>query len=51
MSHDEKTWEEFNKLDESQLLAASLYADTVYRLNKKRGSNLTPPKKKRKKKK
>ena len=49
MSHDHKTWEEFNKLDESQAMMAALYASIESKL-KPRGSNFTPPKKKRKKK-
>lgn len=51
MSHDHKSWEEFNKLDEQTMAVSSLYTstmDTIY--GKKRGSNFTPPKKKRKKK-
>ena len=52
MAHDQKSWEEFNKIDEQNIALTSLLytstMDTVY--GKKRGSNYTPPKKKRKKK-
>ena len=48
MSHDHKTWEEFNKLDESQAMMAALYTSIESKL-KPKGSNFTPPKKKRKK--
>jgi hypothetical protein len=48
MAHDEKSWEEFNKLDEANLLAAGLYASFESK-SKTRGSKFTPPKKKRKK--
>lgn len=50
MSHDKKSWEEFNKLDEQNILASALYASIASKL-KPKGSNYTPPKKKRKKKK
>jgi hypothetical protein len=50
MSHDQKTWEEFNTLDESQALQAAFYESMLARL-KPKGSNYTPPKKKRKKRK
>jgi hypothetical protein len=48
MAHDEKSLKEFNKLDETNLLAASLYASLGSKL-KTRGPKFTPPKKKRKK--
>jgi hypothetical protein len=50
MSHDQKTWDAFNSLDESQALQAAFYESMLARL-KPKGSNYTPPKKKRKKKK
>jgi hypothetical protein len=50
MSYDLKTWDEFNKLDEQNELAAAMYASFMSKL-KPKGSNYTPPKKKRKKKK
>lgn len=50
MTHDIKTWDAFNSLDESQALQAALYSSLMEKL-KPRGSNYTPPKKKRKKRK
>lgn len=49
MSHDHKSWEEFNKVDEQNIMLSAMYAATTYKL-KPKGSNYTPPKKKRKKK-
>lgn len=49
MSHDHKSWEEFNKLDEQKQVAAAMYTSFASTL-KPKGSNFTPPKKKRKKK-
>lgn len=49
MSHDEKSWEEFNKLDAQNIMLSSMYSATASKL-KPKGSNYTPPKKKRKKK-
>jgi hypothetical protein len=49
MSDDQKSWEQFNKLDESTLAMSALYAAVESKL-KPRGTNLTPKKKKRKKK-
>lgn len=49
MAHDQKTWDEFNKVDEQNLMLSALYTATTYKL-KPKGSNYTPPKKKRKKK-
>ena len=52
------TLNEFEKLSDvtlktnasfQELQLSLMYADTVYKLNKKRGSNFTPKKKKRKK--
>ena len=51
MSHDMKTWEEFNSLSEQNSLITAMYTSLMDKLHgKKRGSNFTPPKKKRKKK-
>jgi hypothetical protein len=53
MSHDEKSWEEFNKMDPQQMMLSALYTSTLNKLTtygKNKGSNYTPPKKKRKKK-
>ena len=50
MSHDEKTWEGFNQLDEANTLLSAMYATYAPQL-KKRGPKFTPPKKKRKNKK
>lgn len=47
MSHDEKSWEEFNKLDAQNIMLSSMYSATVSKF-KSKGSNYTPPKKKRK---
>jgi hypothetical protein len=41
------SWEEFNKLSEAQIAAASVYSN--YSSQGKRGPRFTPPKKKRKK--
>jgi len=41
------SWEEFNKLSEAHMAAASVY--TKYSSQGKRGPRFTPPKKKRKK--
>jgi len=49
MSHDQKSWEQFNKVDEPTLAMSAMYAAVESKL-KPRGTNLTPPKKKRKKK-
>jgi hypothetical protein len=49
MSDDPKSWEQFNKLNESTLAMSAMYAAVESKL-KPRGTNLTPPKKKRKKK-
>ena len=49
MSHDHKSWDEFNKVDEQNIMLSSMYAATASKL-KPKGSNYTPPKKKRKKK-
>ena len=49
MSHNHKTWEEFNKVDEENLMLSALYTAYTAKL-KLKGSNYTPPKKKRKKK-
>jgi hypothetical protein len=43
------SWEEFNKLSEAHMAAASVYSK--YSSQGKRGPRFTPPKKKRKKKK
>lgn len=52
MSHDFKTWDEFNKLDEQDASITAMYMALMDKLHgKQRGSNYTPPKKKRKKKK
>jgi hypothetical protein len=50
MSHDQKTWKEFNSFDESHAMQAALYSALMEK-SKPRGSNYTPPKKKRKKRK
>jgi len=49
MTQDQKSWEQFNKVDESTLAMSALYAAVESKL-KPKGTNLTPPKKKRKKK-
>ena len=49
MSQYQKSWEQFNKLDESTLAMSAMYVAVESKL-KPRGTNLTPPKKKRKKK-
>jgi hypothetical protein len=49
MSEDQKSWEQFNKVDEYTLSMSAMYAAVESKL-KPRGTNLTPPKKKRKKK-
>lgn len=52
MSHDFKTWDEFNKMDEADTSITAMYMALMDKLHgKQRGSNFTPPKKKRKKKK
>lgn len=51
MSHDFKTWEEFNKGDGQKAFITEMYTSLMDKLHgKQRGSNFTPPKKKRKKK-
>lgn len=51
MSHDEKSWEDFNKVNnEESLMLSALYSSYLYK-SKPSGSNYTPPKKKRKKRK
>jgi hypothetical protein len=49
MSHNQKSWEEFNKVDENVVAMSAMYTAVESKL-KPRGTNLTPPKKKRKKK-
>lgn len=52
MSHDQKTWEEFNSFSEKDSSITAMYISLMDKLHgEKRSSNFTPPKKKRKKKK
>jgi len=48
MSNKEKSFDEFNILDESDGMFEAMYASFMSKL-KPKGSNYTPPKKKRKK--
>ena len=49
MDNKQKSFEEFNLLDEQNILASAMYDSFMSKL-KPKGSNYTPPKKKRKKK-